>query len=50
LTVVDSAPEDGALERFRRLRRFGWFVFFWLAGVAAVGAVAYFVRFALSFP
>jgi hypothetical protein len=50
LTATDSTPEDRERDWLRRLRRFGWFVFFWLAGVAAVGAVAYFVRFALSFP
>jgi hypothetical protein len=43
-------PGDAGPERFRRLRRLGWFVFFWLAGVALVAAVAYFIRFALSFP
>jgi hypothetical protein len=44
-----TADEDGP-ERFRRLRRLGWFAAFWVAGVALTAAVAYFIRFALSFP
>lgn len=30
-----------------RLRRFGWFVLLWAAGVAALGAVALFLRLAM---
>jgi hypothetical protein len=43
-------PEGDEPEAFRRLRRLGWFVCFWAAGVALVGTAAYFIRFALSFP
>lgn len=41
-------PEDRPAEKRSALGRVLWFVILWCAGVAAVGALAYAIRFAIG--